>query len=134
MSSDHQQVGLAIAVTRADQTIIHQLPSPYGSLRKQRILSSAEHSLRVAWRVSLSTCLAGTRETKEEDCWLAFTSLEVGMRQKSSVPQPHWSASVLLTPDTTVMSAFTLVVRFPLGSALPRGFPSRLQNVAPRRS
>src|SRR3954447_21367764 len=74
------------------------LSSPRSPDSTMRIFSSAENWRRVARRISLMTCSAGS--FTGSDCCPIFAPLLAMMGYQLSPPQPVPSVSQALTPDT----------------------------------
>src|SRR3954468_1877594 len=74
------------------------LSSPRKPVSTMRIFSSAENCLRVARRISFTTCSAASF-TGPDFCPICAPSMAT-MGQKSSLPQLTRSVSVVLMPDT----------------------------------
>src|SRR3954447_11506667 len=74
------------------------LSSPRSPDSTMRIFSSAENWRRVARRISLMTCSAGS--FTGSDCCPIFAPLLATMGHQPSLPQPASSVSQALTPDT----------------------------------
>jgi hypothetical protein len=73
------------------------LSSPRKPDSTMRIFSSAENWRRVARRISLMTCSAGS--FTGSDCCPIFAPLLATMGYQPSLPQPASSVSQALTPD-----------------------------------
>src|SRR5881275_2043499 len=81
------------------------LSSPRKPVSTMRIFSSAENCLRVARRISFTTCSAGSF-TGPDFCPICAPSMAT-MGQKSSLPQLTRSVSGVLMPDSFLSTGET---------------------------